>query len=151
MLKKLIPVFILGAIAIPSAQAPPFEVHEATISQIHSAMKAGRLTCRGLVEQYLKRIDTFDKNGPAINAIVMTNPDALKQADALDQRFKQGGMAGPLHCIPMIVKDNFETTGLQSANGSLALAGFVSDKDAFQVRKIKDAGLEFLGVGVINM
>ena len=125
----------------PSAQTPPpFEVHEATIAQIHAAMKAGRLTCRGLVEQYLKRIDTFDKNGPAINAIVMTNPEALKQADAMDQRFKQGGLTGPLHCIPMIVKDNFETIGLQSANGSLALAGFVSDKDAFQVKKIKDAG-----------
>ena len=103
-------------------------------------MKAGRLTCRGLVEQYLRRIDTFDKNGPAINAIVMTNPDALKQADAMDQRFKQGGLSGPLHCIPTIVKDNFETIGLQSANGSLALAGFVSDKDAFLVKKIKDAG-----------
>ena len=103
-------------------------------------MKAGRLTCRGLVEQYLRRIDAFDKNGPAINAIVITNPEALKQADAMDQRFKQGGLSGPLHCIPTIVKDNFETIGLQSANGSLALAGFVSNKDAFQVRKIKDAG-----------
>ena len=70
----------------------------------------------------------------------MTNPEALKQADAMDQRFKQGGLTGPLHCIPTIVKDNFETIGLQSANGSLALAGFVSDKDAFQVKKIKDAG-----------
>ena len=141
VLKRLIPVFLLGAIAVPSAQAPPpFEAHEASIAQIHAAMKAGRLTCRGLVEQYLKRIDMFDKNGPAINAIVITNPDVLKQADTLDQRFKQGGMAGPLHCVPTIVKDNFETIGLQSANGSLALAGFVSDKDAFLVRKIKDAG-----------
>ena len=141
MLKKLIPVFTVAAIAHPAAQTvPPFDVHEATIAQIHSAMKAGRLTCRGLVEQYLRRIDTFDKNGPALNAIVVTNPDALKQADALDQRLKQGGMAGPLHCIPTIVKDNFETIGLQSANGSLALAGFVSTKDAFQVKKIKDAG-----------
>ena len=103
-------------------------------------MKAGRLTCRALVEQYLRRIDTFDKNGPAINAIVITNPDALKQADAMDQRFEQGGLSGPLHCVPAIVKDNFETIGLQSANGSLALAGFVSSKDAFQVRKIKEAG-----------
>jgi len=103
-------------------------------------MKAGRLTCRALVEQYLRRIDTFDKNGPAINAIVITNPEALKQADAMDQRFKQGGLSGPLHCIPTIVKDNFETIGLQSANGSLALAGFVSTKDAFQVRKMKEAG-----------
>jgi amidase len=140
--KKLIPVFMLASVAMPFAQAPtpPFEVHEASIAQIHSAMKAGRLTCRGLVEQYLKRIDMFDKNGPAINAIVVTNADALKQADALDGRFKQGGLTGPLHCIPMLVKDNMETIGLQSANGSLALAGFVSNKDAFQVRKIKDAG-----------
>ncbi len=58
----------------------------------------------------------------------------------MDQRFKQAGLSGPLHCIPTIVKDNFETIGLQSANGSLALAGFVSNKDAFQVRKIKEAG-----------
>lgn len=140
-MKKLIPVFLLAVIAQTSAQTPaPFEVQEATIAQIHSAMKAGRLTCRGLVEQYLKRIDTFDKNGPAINSIIITNPDALKQADALDQRFKQSGLTGPLHCIPMIVKDNFETIGLQSANGSLALAGYVADHDAFQVKKIKDAG-----------
>ena len=125
----------------PSAQTPPpFDVHEASIAQIHSAMKAGRLTCRGLVEQYLRRIDTFDKNGPALNAIVITSPEALKQADAMDAQFKQRGLTGALHCIPMIVKDNFETIGLQSANGSLALAGFVSSKDAFQVKRIKDAG-----------
>ena len=124
-----------------SAQAPPaFEVHEATIAQIHAAMQAGRLTCHGLVEQYLRRIDTFDKNGPALNAIVVTNPDALKLADDLDRRFTTGGPVGPLHCVPMIVKDNFETIGLQSANGSLALAGFVSEKDAFQVKRVKDAG-----------
>ena len=149
-MKKLIPLVLLAAGAATSAatvalgameQAPaPFEVNEATIAQIHSAMKAGRLTCRALVEQYLRRIDTFDKNGPAINAIVITNPDAVKQADALDQRFKQGGPVGPLHCIPTIVKDNFETIGLQSANGSLSLAGYIADTDAFQVKKIKDAG-----------
>ena len=137
-------LFIVLLLAtVTSAQAPPpapFEVQEATIAQIHAAMKAGRLTCRGLVEQYLRRIDAFDKNGPALNAIVVTNPDAMKQADALDQRFKQGGMTGALHCIPAIVKDNYETIGLQSANGSLALAGFVSDKDAFLVKKMKDAG-----------
>ncbi len=142
MVKTLIPVLLLALSIQPSAQVPSpvFDVHEATIRQIHDAMKAGRLTCRALVEQYLRRIDTFDKNGPAINAIVITNPEVLKQADAMDQRFKQSGPSGPLHCIPMIVKDNFETIGLQSANGSLALAGFVSNKDAFQVRKIKEAG-----------
>jgi len=137
----LVVLLVAGVAASLTAQsAPPFEVHEASIAQIHDAMKAGRLTCRALVEQYLRRIDTFDKNGPSINAIVITNPDALKQADAMDQRFKQGGLSGPLHCVPTIVKDNFETIGLQSANGSLALAGFVSNKDAFQVRKIKEAG-----------
>ncbi len=123
------------------AQAPPpFEVHEATIAQIHEAMLARRLTCRALVEQYVRRIDAFDKNGVAINAIVVTNPEALTTADDLDRRLAQSGLAGPLHCIPIIVKDNFETVGLQSANGSLALAGFVSQQDAFQVARVKAAG-----------
>ena len=124
-----------------SAQAPtPFRVEEATIESIHRAMRDGRLTCRALVLQYMRRIEAYDKNGPALNAIVVVNPQALPEADALDRRFAQRGPVGPLHCIPTIVKDNFETVGLQSANGSLALAGFVSDKDAFQVRRLKEAG-----------
>ena len=117
-----------------------FDVQEATIADIHAAMRAKKLTCRALVEAYLKRIELYDKQGPALNAIVVVNPNAVKEAEAMDRRFAQGGMAGPLHCIPMIVKDNFETIGLQSANGSLALAGFVSTKDAFQVKRIKEAG-----------
>ena len=132
---------LCACVAEPAAQTPaPFEVHEATIAGIHAAMQAGRLTCRALVERYLRRIDAYDKNGPAINAVVVTNTQALTQADDLDRRFKAGGFVGPLHCVPAIVKDNFETIGLQSANGSLALAGFVSRKDAFQVKRIKDAG-----------
>ncbi|MEO5762420.1 MAG: amidase family protein [Vicinamibacteria bacterium] len=118
----------------------PFEVQEATIASIHAALRTGQITCRTLVEQYLHRIDIYDKNGPAINAIVVINQDALKQADDLDRRFAATGPVGALHCIPMIVKDNFETVGLQSANGSLSLAGFISDKDAFQVKRIKEAG-----------
>ncbi len=141
MTTRLLALSLFLFAAVPSAQAPPaFEVHEATIAQIHAAMRAGRLTCRGLVEQYLRRIDAYDKNGPSINAIVITNPEALRQADDLDRRFAANGPVGPLHCVPMIVKDNFETVGLQSANGSLALAGFVSDRDAFQVRRVKEAG-----------
>ena len=138
--KKLIPVFILACIAIPSAQTPPpFEVQEATIAQIHAAIMAKRITCRGLVEQYLRRIEAFDKNGPAVNAIVITNPKALEEAEAKDRR-PPNSLMPSLHCIPMLVKDNFETIGLQSANGSLSLQGYVSEKDAFQVKKIKDAG-----------
>jgi Asp-tRNA(Asn)/Glu-tRNA(Gln) amidotransferase A subunit family amidase len=124
----------------PAQQSTSFQVVEATISDIHAAMQAGRLTCRGLVEQYLRRIEAYDKNGPAINAIVVVNPAVVAQADDLDARYKRSGMTGPLHCIPVIVKDNFETVGLQSAAGSLALAGFVSKTDAFQVRRIKEAG-----------
>jgi amidase len=122
---------------VSHAQTPSsFRVEEATIAEIHAALKAKQLSCRSLVEQYLRRIDAYDKNGPALNAIVQINPEALKQADALDAR----GFTGPLHCVPIIVKDNFETIGLQSANGSLALAGFVSTKDAFQVKRAKEAG-----------
>lgn len=124
------------------AQTPPpaFQVEETTIAQIHAAMRAGTLTCRALVEQYLRRIDAYDKNGPAINAIVLVNPDALKVADALDARFKQGGLSGPLHCVPAIVKDNFDTKDLQTTAGSLSLKGFVPLNDAFQVRRIREAG-----------
>jgi amidase len=131
-------VFLLAA-AIPLA-AQSFEVEEATISQVHEAMRAGRLTCRALVDQYLKRIAAYDKNGPAINAIVMLNPDVQKQADELDGRFAQSGLTGPLHCVPLIVKDNFETQGLRTSNGALAFAKYVPDKDAFQVKRAKAAG-----------
>ena len=76
-----------------AAQAPPFHVEEATISGIHAAMADGRLTCRTLVEQYLRRIEAYDKSGPALNAIVVINPQALAEAEDLDRRFKQGGPA----------------------------------------------------------
>ncbi len=129
-------------LALPAvAQIPAsFEVEEATIAQVHDAMKAGGLTCRALVGLYLKRIETYDKNGPAINAIVLVNPDVEKEADELDRRFAQSGLTGPLHCVPIIVKDNFETKGLRTTNGALALAKFIPAKDAFQVKRAKEAG-----------
>ena len=117
-----------------------FRVEETTIAALHASMKSGALTCSALVSEYLRRIEAYDKNGPALNAIVQVNPDAMKQATDLDRRFKTSGLSGPLHCIPVIVKDNFETIGLQSAAGSLALKGFVSHRDAFQVRRVKEAG-----------
>ena len=139
------PTAILTALALLLAPLraqtpPPFRVEEATIAEIHAAFRAGRLTCRGLVEQYQRRIAAYDKNGPAINALITLNPRVLAEADALDQRYKTSGPAGPLHCIPMIVKDNFETVGLQSSNGSLTFEGYVPATDAFQVARIKAAG-----------
>src|SRR5258708_5392940 len=104
---RLLLALTLSFAAAAQPQSRPFEVEEATIAQVHDAMKAGRLTCHALVGMYLKRIEAYDKNGPAINSIVVLNPDAEKQADELDRRFAQSGLTGPLHCVPMIVKDNF--------------------------------------------
>lgn len=126
--------------AAPAFAQTPFEVVEATISSVHAAMREGRLTCHDLVGQYLRRIETYDKNGPAINAIVLVNPDAEKEADDLDRRFRQSGLTGPLHCVPMIVKDNFETKGLRTSDGALVFSGYIPDNDAFLVRRVKEAG-----------
>lgn len=133
-------VLILAAPPARAAASGSFRLAEATIADVHAAMKAGRLTCRELVGAYLARIEAYDKKGPALNAITQVNPNALIEAEAMDARFKQKGLTGPLHCVPAIVKDNFETAGLQSAGGSLALQGFSSAKDAFQVARIKAAG-----------
>jgi Asp-tRNA(Asn)/Glu-tRNA(Gln) amidotransferase A subunit family amidase len=133
-------VSLLFCAAVAFGQAPHFEVPEATIAQIHAAMQSGTLTCQSLVSQYLRRIDAYDKNGPAINSIVVLNPAALAEAAALDRRFAASGLTGPLHCIPMVVKDNFETVGLQSADGALAFAGYTATRDAFEVKKIREAG-----------
>jgi Asp-tRNA(Asn)/Glu-tRNA(Gln) amidotransferase A subunit family amidase len=139
-LTALAAALTLGAAPAVAAASPGFQLEEATIASVHAAMKAGQLTCRALVEGYLARIEAYDKKGPMLNAITLVNPNALAEADALDARYKQKGFVGPLHCVPAIVKDNFETIGLQSAGGSLALKGFVSEKDAFQVKRIKEAG-----------
>src|SRR5436309_9669889 len=124
-----------------NAQQSAFRVRETTIADIHAAMRAGRLSCRTLVQGYLRRIAEYDKQGPAINAITVVNPEALAIADSLDRRFAATRqLIGPLHCIPMIVKDNFETIGLQTAAGNLALKDYKPARDAFQVKRVKDAG-----------
>ena len=137
---RALSLLLCSAAWLPAQKPEPFEVEEATIAQVHDAMKAGRLTCRDLVARYLKRIDAYDKNGPAINSIVVVNPNVEKEAAELDRRFSQSGLTGPLHCVPVIVKDNFETQGLQTSNGALAFAGYDPEKDAFQVQRIRQAG-----------
>jgi Asp-tRNA(Asn)/Glu-tRNA(Gln) amidotransferase A subunit family amidase len=133
-------VFSAITTAARAQTTPPFEVEEATIGQVHGAMRSGRLTCRELVDAYIRRIHTFDKNGPAINAIVTINPEADKEAAELDRRFSASGLTGALHCVPMIVKDNFETVGLQTSDGALAFAGYLPKEDATQVALVKAAG-----------
>src|SRR5688500_17114912 len=133
---------LLGFVAAPAAaqQGPAFPVEETSISAVHEAMRGGRLTCRGLVERYLARIAAYDKAGPAINALVVVNPRALDVADSLDRVRRLNQPLGPLFCVPMIVKDNFETIDLPVTAGSLSLAGYTASRDAFQVARIRQAG-----------
>jgi amidase len=131
---------LLVAAAVDASAFDVFRYEEATIADIHAAFKARSLTCRALVQMYLDRIEAYDKKGPALNAIVVTNPDALKLADALDGRLAQAGPVGPLHCVPLIVKDNYETTDMPTSAGSLSLKGVVTKTDAFQIRKLREAG-----------
>src|SRR5712664_1172523 len=134
----------LPAVAQQSAGAsrrrPSFDVTETTIADVHAAMRAGTLTCRALVRAYLDRIAAYDKSGPALNAIVVVNPAALTVADSLDRRAASGVLVGPLHCVPMIVKDNFETDDLPTTAGSLSLQGMIPHRDAFMVRRLREAG-----------
>jgi amidase len=132
---------VLLSVAALSAQAPStFRIEETTIAEIQSALRNGTLTCRSLVEQYLARIAADDKQGAALNAIVQTNPDALKTADDLDRRFRQSGPVGPMHCVPVLVKDNYETLDMPTTAGSLSLKGMMTGKDAFVVKRLRDAG-----------
>jgi Asp-tRNA(Asn)/Glu-tRNA(Gln) amidotransferase A subunit family amidase len=133
-------ITLLAADVMRAQRAAPLKIEEATIAQIHAALTARRLTCAALVDHYLQRIEAFDKKGPAINAITVVNQHARAEAAALDTTMRASGLVGPLHCVPMIVKDNFETAGLQTAAGSLALKDFDPARDAFQVKRIKQAG-----------
>ena len=117
-----------------------FRVEEATIASVHAAFRARTLTCRALVQAYLDRIAAYDQRGPAINALVTINPQALVVADSLDAQYAKRGAVGALHCVPMIVKDNFETIDLQTTAGSLALEGWRPSRDATMVEKVRKAG-----------
>src|SRR5215813_2578780 len=95
----------------------PFHVEEKTIAQIHAALRSRQVTCRGLVEAYLARINAYDQKGPSLNAMVLLNTSALQTADELDARMKSAAMR-PLECIPVVVKDNYETNALRTTAGS---------------------------------
>src|SRR5438128_170862 len=137
-MRSLITLVIAAMLMTP--QTSNFEVQEATIAHIHAALQARRITCAQLVQKYLDRINTYDKKGPAINAIITVNSKVLDDARAMDAEIARGGITKPLQCIPMVVKDNFETIGLPTTAGSLSLAGWISNRDAFQVKKIREAG-----------
>ena len=115
-------------------------MHEMTIQELQARMAAGTLTSRGLVEMYLARIAAIDRQGPTLNAIIEINPDALAIATALDAERRQSGARGPLHGIPILLKDNIDTGDqMQTTAGSLALVGPPAPADAPLVSQLRQA------------
>jgi amidase len=107
-----------------------FELEDATIAELQEGMRSGKYTSRKLVELYLQRIDELDQAGPRLNQVLETNPDAIEIADALDRERKSKGARGPLHGIPILLKDNIATADrMATTAGSLALLGAVARKD----------------------
>ena len=139
---------VTGAIvplAIPPMAAaqrasPAFPLEETSIAAVHRAFRARTLTCHQLVQRYLDRIAAYDTKGPAINALITLNAHALTIADSLDRRYAAAGPVGALHCIPIIVKDNFETRDMQTTAGSLSLKGWMPTRDATMVARVRAAG-----------
>ncbi len=135
-------------LTVSSHAQPPvvFPVEEATVTQLQEAMAAGRYTSRRLVELYTERINAIDRGGPTLRSVIELNPDALSIADALDAERKSGRVRGPLHGIPVLIKDNVDTGDrMMTTAGSLALDGTPAPHDAFIVMKLRAAGAVILG------
>jgi amidase len=136
---------VSGAVAAQTKKRG-FDVVEASVAELQDAMAKGRLTSKALTQSYLARIKSIDKAGPKINAVIEVNPDALAIAAALDAERKQKGPRGPLHGIPVLVKDNIATADrMETTAGSLALLGAKPPRDAFVVEKLREAGAVILG------
>src|SRR6185369_7092113 len=138
--------FVASAAEAPSARAGAFELEELSIAELQAGLTSGRWTARSLAEAYLARIAALDRQGPALHAVLETNPEALAIADALDAERKAKGPRGPLHGIPVLLKDNIATADrMQTTAGSLALAGSKVPRDAFVAARLRAAGAVLLG------
>ena len=136
----MVAVVAVWLLAPAVAGAQGFQLLEATISDVHTALASGELTCRALVQRYIDRIEAYDQTGPNLNTIQAINPRALQRADELDATYAESGPAGPLHCIPVLLKDQVETRDMPTTYGSALFEGFVSRRDATIVVRMKDAG-----------
>ena len=132
--------------AEPVPDTKPFELEEITISDLQEGMKSGKFTARSLVEKYSARIQEIDKNGPAINSVLELNPDALSIADSLDEERRAKGPRGPMHGVPVFIKDNIDTADrMMTTAGSLALVGSEPPQDSYVAQKLRGAGAVILG------
>ncbi len=129
-----------------ASDVKPFDLDEITITELQEGMTSGKFTARSLVEKYTERIHGVDQRGPALNAIIEMNPDALEIADALDRERKGKGPRGPLHGVPVLIKDNIDTADrMMTTAGSLALVGSKPAKDSFVAQRLRAAGAVILG------
>src|SRR5690242_5129172 len=127
-------------------QAPHSDLEEQTIADLQAAMESGQRTSQQLVEAYVERIQALDASGPTLRAVIELNPDALAIAEALDRERSERGARGPLHGIPILLKDNIDTAdGMETTAGSLALVGVRRAQDAFVAARLRDAGAILLG------
>ncbi|PYS05780.1 MAG: hypothetical protein DMG17_33615 [Acidobacteria bacterium] len=135
-----------AAAQAPRAPASPgaFHLLEATIEDIHAAFQSRRITCRELVNLYLNRIQAYDKEGPRLNAVQTVNSRALQEAERLDAAFASSGPVGPLHCIPVLLKDQVETSDMPTTYGSVIFKEFTPRRDATITTKMKKAGAMIL-------
>ena len=134
-----------GSIRQHVAQIPLLNVHEAGIDALGEALARREITSRQLVEQYLARIDAYDQAGPALNAMIALNPKALETADLLDRERAAGKLRGPLHGVPIVIKDNYDTADLPTTGATVALATSLPARDGFQVARLRQAGAIIIG------
>jgi amidase len=136
----------LAAIGVRADQGEAFQIEEVTLAQLQEAMGAGRLTSRAITEMYLSRIASIDAAGPQLRSIIELNPDALAIAAQMDAERRAGRTRGPLHGVPMVIKDNIDTADrMHTTAGSLALADNIARNDAFIVRRLREAGAVIVG------
>jgi amidase len=141
-----VPALLNHSAAAPQGPEVPPDLDGLTIADLQEAMCSGKWTARALVEKYLARIEAIDRQGPAIHSVIEVNPDALARADALDRERKDKGPRGPLHGIPVLIKDNIDTADrMATTAGSLALVGAKPPRDAFLVTRLRQAGAVLLG------
>src|ERR1700726_981298 len=146
--REKIILLVLALLFVPVAHCAPdrsFHLMETSIADIHKAMQAGVLTCHDLVQQYLDRIQAYDQQGPAIDSMLYINPASLQQADALDQEFHRVHQLKPLGCVPVVLKDNFDTADMPTTAGAVTLKGAQPEKDAFAVKRLREPGALILG------
>ena len=117
-----------------------FDVVETTVQEIHSAYASGSLTARQLVQLYLDRIEAYDQQGPTINAVITLNEEAMEDAGRLDAAFRASGFVGPLHGIPVVIKDQVDVAGMPTTLGSTLFQDYYPDRDAFVTEKLEEAG-----------